>query len=62
MNFGMIRTLGFRHWFAWQIVRLAWYIYHDDTREEIALLNGEKRPYECWTTAGAMPKYWERHD
>ena len=21
-----------------------------------------RRPYECWTTAGAMPKYWERHD
>lgn len=47
----MIRTLGFRHWFAWQLVRLAWHIYHDDTEIEIALLdNGEE--VASWTISG----------
>jgi len=51
MNFGMIPYIGFRHWFAWQLVRLAWYIYHDDTETEIALLdNGEE--VASWTISG----------
>lgn len=51
MDFGMFRTLGFRHWFAWQLVRLAWHIYDDDTREEIALLNGDEE-VAAWTIDG----------
>lgn len=51
MNFRMIRSLGLRHWFAWQIVRLAWHIYHDDTELEISLLDGDDE-VASWTISG----------
>lgn len=34
--------LGFRHWLAWQLVQIAWYIHHDEYTDEIVLLDGDE--------------------
>ena len=33
--------IGVRHWIAWQLIQIAWYIYHDDFEDEITLLAGD---------------------
>lgn len=35
-------SIGVRHWIAWQLQQLAWYIYHDgEFEQQLTLLDGD---------------------